>query len=62
MAKLHALVDAPSVVIIAAATAAHLVLRLDQLFAADIPAPGNFNVGRFKRDFASSVGYSDFDF
>ena len=57
MAKLHALVDASSVVIIA-----HLVLRLDQLFAADIPAPGNFNVGRFKRDFASSVGYSDFDF
>ena len=44
MAKLHALVDAPSVVIIA-----HLVLRLDQLFAADIPAPGNFNVGRFLR-------------
>ena len=49
MAKLHALVDAPSVVIIAAATAAHLVLRLDQLFAADIPAPGNFNVCRFLR-------------
>ena len=57
MAKLHALVDAPSVVVIAAA---HLVLRLAQLFAADIPAPGNFNVGRFKGDFASSVGYSGF--
>ena len=43
MAKFHALVDAPSDVIIAAAVAS-LVLRLAQFFTADIPATRNFAI------------------
>ena len=58
MAELHALVDAMSGVIISGAVAP-LVLRLAQLFSADIPATGNFMIGRFEWEFVMSLFYCD---